>query len=238
MIKAVNFDLWNTLIRDKDYTAPRAKCLANALSTLNILRKYDEIREAYIATHEHVHRVWRLENYRFVTTEERLDHILERLSAPLTGDLKAKVLKEFEETALADPPPLVEGALETLESLSSKYKMGVISDTGLTPGRILRKVLSGHQVLRFLDVTVFSDENGYNKPHRTMFEKALSELKTKPSEVVHVGDLLHTDIAGAKAVGMKAVWLNRRRVVNSGPYKPDYEIKTFPEIIDVLKTIC
>ena len=237
MIKAVTFDLWNTIISDKDYTDQRVKCLAETLLKLNISRSYDEIIEACIASHEYVHEVWRDENYRYSPADERLNHILERLSAELTEDLRRRVLKEFEELVIADPPPLIEGVRETLEFLSPRCKMGIICDTGVTPGRVLRKVLAGHQILGFFNVTVFSDEIGYNKPHKTMFETALTNLEAKPSEAIHVGDLLHTDIAGAKAIGMKTVWFNRKGTANSEPHKPDYKIKTLPELIIILNDI-
>jgi len=60
LIKAVTFDLWNTIISDKDYTDQRVKCLADALRKLNTSRSHDEIREACIASHKHVHEVWNL----------------------------------------------------------------------------------------------------------------------------------------------------------------------------------
>jgi len=91
--------------------------------------------------------------------------------------------------------------------------------------------------LGFFGCTVFSDEVGYNKPHRIMFETALKVLGGKPSKGLHIGDLLQTDIAGAKAVGMKAVWLNRERSQNTGLYAPDFEISRLINLLDVLKNI-
>jgi len=238
LIKAITFDLWNTLISDKDYTDQRVKCLANTLRKMNISRSYAEIREAYTAFHTYAHKVWRDENYRYVTLDERLTYILKQLSVELKEDLRRKVLEEFEEVIVTDPPSLIEGVRETLELLSPKYKMGIICDTGITPGRVLRKVLEEHRVLRFFHVTVFSDEVGYTKPHKTMFETALQSLGVEASEAIHVGDLLHTDITGAEAIGMKTVWLNRKGTADSGSHKPDYEIETFPELIYILNSIC
>jgi len=234
LIKVVTFDLWNTIISDKDYLDRRVKCLTTNLSGLNILRTYNEVVEAYIASHKYVHKIWRRENYRYLSADERLKHILEGLSAELSEDLRMRILKEFEESVIVDPPLLIEGVKDTLELLHQKYDMGIISDTGITPGRVLRKILRGHQILRFFEVTVFSDEIGYNKPHRIMFETALTDLKAKPSEAIHTGDLLQTDIAGAKAIGMKTVWFNRKGEVYTGPNRPDHQIKTFPELIGIL----
>lgn len=234
MIKAITFDMWNTLIRDKHYGDLRVKRVFEALREMRISRSYSEIRKAYLSTHDYVYDAWTDENYRFVQVEERLRHILERLDADLTGPLRLKVLTDFQEFALADPPELVEGAFDTLSTLSSSLRMGIICDSGYTPGRILRRALAKHGVLRFFKVTVFSDENGYNKPHRSMFEKALSGLDVEPSEAVHVGDTFVTDIVGAKAAGMRAVWLNVQGTPSMGSCKPDFEIRTLPEVVSIL----
>ena len=234
MITAITFDMWNTLIQDKHYGDLRVKRVFEALREMRISRGYSEIRKAYLSTHDYVYDAWKDENYRFVQVDERLGHILERLDADLTEPLRLKVLTDFQEFALADPPELVEGAIDTLRTLSSSLKMGIICDSGYTPGRILRRVLAKHGVLRFFKVTVFSDENGYNKPHRSMFEKALSGLDVEPSEAVHVGDTFLTDIVGAKAAGMKAVWLNAQGQPNMESCKPDLEIRTLPEVVSIL----
>ncbi|MEM2897550.1 MAG: HAD family hydrolase [Candidatus Bathyarchaeia archaeon] len=237
MLKAVTFDLWNTLIQVKDYTEPRVKCLADALNEMGLSRECDEIRQAYRASHEYVHKIWREENHRHVSAEERLNHILKTLSVELPVNVKRHVLKEMRGFIVSDPPLLVEGVTETLEILNPKYKMGIISDTGMAPGNLLRKVLVGYRVLRFFDIAVFSDVVGFYKPHRLMFETALTHLKVKPFESIHIGDLLQTDIVGAKAIGMKAIWFNKKGNVNNIQHKADYEIRKFPEIINILNTI-
>jgi len=112
--------------------------------------------------------------------------------------------------------------------------MGIISNTGITPGYILRKVLERAQTSAFFRVMVFSDEIGFSKPHRLMFETALKELDAHPSEAIHIGDGLRTDIAGAKAIGMKAIWIKNEETTTSGLYMPDYEVSTLPQVITIL----
>jgi putative hydrolase of the HAD superfamily len=41
---------------------------------------------------------------------------------------------------------------------------------------------------------------------------------------VHVGDGLDTDVAGAQACGMKAVWINRAGIALPDGYAPDAEL--------------
>ena len=235
MISLVTFDFWNTLFQDMDYSDSRVKHLVDALSEKGIARDYEKIKGAYLRSHEYAHEVWANENHRYAPCWERLDHILDELGIELPRKSRQSIVKAFEETVLEDPPPLVDDAREVLRELGPQYKMGIICDTGFTPGRVLRLVLEGADILGFFGCTVFSDEIGYNKPHRTMFETALKALGGKPSEALHIGDLLQTDVAGAKAVGMKAVWLNKERFKNSVPYAPDFEISKLIHILDILR---
>lgn len=225
------------MIKDKDYTEQRIRILADALGKANACRNFDQIKESFTAAQGYVHKVSKEENYRHVSVRERLHWILERLSAKLPEELRQKAIRGFEELAAGDPPMLVEGAVEVLDALSAGYRIGLICDTGWTPGRVLREILARYNILSLLDVTVFSDETGYNKPHGTMFEKALTGLRVKASEAVHVGDMLATDIAGAMAIGMKAIWVNVGQKVNPGPLKPEYVITALPEVIDILRRI-
>ena len=45
------------------------------------------------------------------------------------------------------------------------------------------------------------------KPDPEIFRRALGALKIRPEEAVFVGDNPESDIAGAKAVGMKTIWM-------------------------------
>jgi HAD superfamily hydrolase (TIGR01549 family) len=234
LIRAVTFDLWNTLIENRDYTNLRVDFLAAVLGKMGYSFTKDDVAEAFALALAYVYGIWENGNHRFVPTRERLDYILQKLSTQLPEDLKQNIITYFEEIALSDPPLLTEGTKETLEYLGSKYELGIISDSGWAPGSVLRKVLMKNGVLNFFDATVFSDEVGYNKPHRMMFEKGLSILSAEPSEVIHVGDLLETDVAGAKAFGMKTVWLNKEGKNPTGAHKPDFTINTISEIVSIL----
>lgn len=237
MIRAVTFDLWNTLIENRDYTNQRIDYLTAELGKAGHQFKRSEVSVAMTSSLSYVYRVWETENRRFVPNKERLDHILGKLSVKMPEDSQRNIITYFEEVALPDYPRLLEGVKETLECLRPKYKMGIISDSGFTPARILRKIVAKNGILDLFDTTLFSDETGYNKPHRVMFETVLSALSAKSSEAIHVGDLLQTDVAGAKAFGMKAAWLNHEGKSYDEAHKPDFSIRSLREIVNVLDNL-
>lgn len=234
MIKAVTFDLWNTLIRNKDYTSLRIRRVREFLDRHTPAPNEETIREVYRSVEDR----WRSDparDYRFMPVKERVDLLLRKLRVQVDQELKITVVRYFEEVLLEDPPILYEGAKLTLESLYGKYLIGLISDSGFTPGRILRSALEFRGILKFFRCTVFSDEVGYNKPNPIIFNRALELLEVHPKETIHIGDLPETDIAGAKRVKMLTVRINREQKVASGEYpRPDYQINELCDLMPLL----
>lgn len=60
-----------------------------------------------------------------------------------------------------------------------------------------------------VDVSVGSKAHGRAKPHPSIFETALGALGVRPAEAAMVGDSFEDDIAGARALGMRAILLDR-----------------------------
>jgi putative hydrolase of the HAD superfamily len=237
LIDTVTLDLWNTLFVEKDYSRWRLEYLEEVLREQGFDREPEEVRRAYVASNDHAWRVWELENHRHLPVEERLDHLLSEIRVDLPLETRSKIISKFQEVIWNDLPPLTEGAMETLEALEPSYRLGIISDSGITPGCVTREVLRNRGILDFFASTVFSDEVGLCKPHEAMFMAALRKLDAEPSEAVHVGDLLRTDVAGAKAMGMKAVWLKTKDTPRTERWAPDHEITALPQLMDVLGEI-
>jgi putative hydrolase of the HAD superfamily len=113
--------------------------------------------------------------------------------------------KEFEEASIDAGVAPVEHARETLAALSAaNIRLGLVCDTGFTPGRVVRRLLDENGLGDHLEVLGFSDEVGVPKPGGEIFAKVLAELGVRPPEAIHVGDLKRTDIAGARDMGMHA----------------------------------
>jgi putative hydrolase of the HAD superfamily len=235
LIKAVTFDFWNTLVSVIDYTNGRINFLVDVLKKEGISVEKESVRLAYYSSMNYFYDVWKHQQ-RYITPAQRTDLTLEKLNIKLNDLLKQDIKKEFEEIILRAPPPLIYDADRVLQILHRGYKIGLICDSGMSPGKVLRSVLEKHNILNLFHCTIFSDEVGRTKPDSLIFEKALEGLKLKAPEVIHVGDLLETDVAGAKAIGMKAIWFKRE----DSPQKnhldilPDHEINNLSQLLNLL----
>lgn len=237
MIKAVTFDLWNTLLCDRHYGDYRIDILKQMLENEGFSRDRHIVKTAYSSAMNYSIERWKKER-RHIPAAELTEFILRDLDVHLSTELKSVIINGFEEAIFNDPPPLMKDANIVLKSLHNRYRIGLISNSGVTPGRVLRKILGGHTVLRYFRCTVFSDEVGYHKPHPIIFRRAVGELQVKADEAIHVGDLLEADVAGAKAIGMKTVWLNIAEKGYQGDYVkflPDYEIGNLSQLMEILE---
>lgn len=149
-------------------------------------------------------RVWQ-DEHRTLPVSERVTAILNHLDFAVSEPMLATIVTRFEESLLEHPPVLVAGAREALRSLSHRYRLGIISDVGFSPGRVLKRVLADNDLLDVFDSLIFSDEAGRAKPHIEVFQRTARTLSAEPGEMVHVGDLERTDIGGARQAGFRAI---------------------------------
>jgi len=113
-------------------------------------------------------------------------------------------------------------ALDTLAALTPRPVLGLVSNGNTDPERC---GLPG----RF-QFALFAHHHGVKKPDRRFFEVAIREAGCEASQIVHVGDSLVSDVAGAQAAGIRAVWLNRDRLSNTSGIEPDIEIVSLGEL--------
>ena len=91
----------------------------------------------------------------------------------------------------------------TLAELSrAGFKLGLVSNT-FVAGSIHDRHLELHGLLESLPVRVYSSDVGFRKPDRRIFQMALDQLDVPAAETLFVGDLVKTDIVGARRLGMK-----------------------------------
>jgi putative hydrolase of the HAD superfamily len=243
LIKAITFDLWNTLIKVADYQAERLQFLQDVLIQNGFNFEKHQIHAQYKKAFNFSANYSSESNNRHITAESRVREIITGLNINLPEGEINKIITFFENVLLENPPRLKPYVQEILSKLALKYPLGMISDTGITPGAALRKMLEKYGILKYFTVTTFSDETGYFKPHPFNFEQTLQNLNIQSNEyasVVHVGDIIHTDIAGAKGIGMKGIWVKSMKYYLEGSkeeFQPDATIENLDELPSLLEQI-
>ncbi len=86
-----------------------------------------------------------------------------------------------------------------------------------------------------VDAVVTSEEARSYKPDRWIFDTALERMQVRPERVLHVGDSLHSDVAGAQALGIATCWVcYTDRILDVGTAVPDYKISDLMELRAIL----
>ncbi len=234
MIRAVTFDLWWTIFNYTEAIVERRLALLyERLRTHGWDADIEGLRDAYTSSQCLFEGSWERSERSF-SPQERVESILERVGISLPPNELGKLVEDIEDAALVEPPDLVEGAGEALNSLQRSYQLGIISDTGMTPGRVLRVLLERAGMLRLFSVSLFSDEVGYYKPHPEIFRRALRDLGVRPQEAVHLGDNPETDVKGAKGVGMRAILFNPSGATEMAPGVADAVINSYGPLEEVV----
>ena len=233
MIEAVTFDLWDTLVYTRNYGEFRLPALNSLLMVNGVLLDDDELNEAYMAGWRHSRHVIRAEGNRHVQTAEIVDRVLSEVGL-VDPPNRDEIVRMYEEAVLMDPPGLKEGVTETLAALHDRYRLGLVSVTGVSAGRLMRGILKKQGVLAYFEALAFSDEVGYVKPDPRLFMAALEALGVEPGKAVHVGDSVKSDVLGAKYAGMKSVWLKTRD--QAMVVEPDRIITSLTQLPETLET--
>jgi FMN phosphatase YigB (HAD superfamily) len=220
-IKAVTFDLWDTIVDDDSDEPKRA---ARGLRSKRDERRHlvwsalnerepidlDRVVLAYDTADAGFNVVWKELHVNW-TVAQRLRVVLNGLGRDLPEDAFGRLVEETGRMEVEIPPDPIDGIADALAALARRYKLAVVSDAIVTPGSGLKAILEGHGLAQYFSGFAFSDEVGHSKPHRAMFDRACAELGVVVDEIVHVGDRDHNDVKGPHALGAKAVLFTAAR---------------------------
>jgi HAD superfamily hydrolase (TIGR01662 family) len=134
---------------------------------------------------------------------------------------------------------VVPGTHAMLESFRQMgIRMAIVSNT-CAPPHCLDQHLQQEKLLEFFPTRVYSSTTRYRKPHRMIFESALSQLGVDAKRTLFVGDLIARDIRGARRLGMRTVWKPARRKspINRRRFKPDHTIRIITELEPIVREI-
>lgn len=119
---------------------------------------------------------------------------------------------------------------EVLRQLHQTHRLGIVSDIW-SKSDLYLKEFERAGIRDLFEVIIFSSDYGSIKPSSYLFLKAIEAFGVDRSRIVFVGDSLRRDIAGAKAVGLSAVW------INSGVDKVDESISSPDLVIQDLRDL-
>ena len=164
--------------------------------------------------------IWNLEEIRLRAFERTLKYVGCR-DKELAAHLNAIYRKHrFEDVELYPD------VIPTFDILAPHFKLGLLSNGNTYPERC---GLEG-----YFDFVIFSQDVQIEKPHPKIFEITAERAGCELAQMLHVGDSLRNDVAGARDAGAHSVWLNRESVLNDTEIQPDYEVASLTGIPAIL----
>lgn len=222
MIKAIIFDLDNTLVDFMLLKRAAVDAAVNAMIDAGLKLTSDEIRNM-------INNIYDSEGIEY-------QQVFDKLLKNALGKVDYKVMsagivayRKAREAALKPYP----GVLPTLiELVKMGLKLAVVSDAPSKEAWLRLSYINFHH---FFDVVITYDETRERKPSPVPFNLALQELGLKADECLMIGDWAERDMVGAKSVGMKTVFARYGDTFNTVNPDSDYDINSITELTDIVK---
>ena len=236
-VKAVLFDMFDTLMlieRNHEFYSPSLMRMYRYLKANGIDVPFNRFNTAYIAARDRLYAKADLDfgephfNVRVSDTLKSLGYNYD-VSSPLVAAATNEFCEEFMTFVSIDTE-----AEAMLRRLHGRYKLGIVSNFAIP--ECVFKLLKTAGIDGLFDVVVVSGAVNKRKPSPEIFKSALKMLGLSASEAVFVGDTIDADIEGAKAVGMRAIYIERREQ-EASKFLPDRTIKNLSELASVLESV-
>lgn len=205
-IRAVTFDLWNTLLTSSPGAVEiRSRFWSEVVDERGLEIDADLLHGTLSMLPDRFDEEWRA-GRQYGPTEALAD-CFTAFGDRLTSEDRDALAAAFEAASYELEVAPVADAADVLSAVAATgVAVGIISDTALATGRHLRTYLDAYGILQHVTFAAFSDEVGVYKPDPAIFAAALDGLGIgDPATAAHVGDLKRTDVAGARAMGMSTV---------------------------------
>ena len=234
-IQAVLFDMFDTLViieKNHAFYSPSLKRAHHFLIANGVDVRFNVFRDAYIKARDALYAEAdaKLEEPHFNC---RISNALESLGyLDVKHEVIAGTTNEFCEEFMKYVR-IDEHTKSALEKLHGKYKLGIVSNFAIP--ECVDKLLTKHGLEAFFDVVVVSGAVNKRKPSPEIFERALEKLGVNAEDTVFVGDTVDADVIGAKAAGMKSVFIERRVQEDAEQAYPNQTIKSLSELSEAIK---
>ena len=131
---------------------------------------------------------------------------------------------------LIDELDWIEGARDVLLRLRERFTLAVVTNG---PPEMQWPKVRKFGIESLVDHVVVSGDVGHRKPDPRIFEHLFAKTGVTASKAAHVGDSIHSDIAGARAARMTAIWYppKKRTPDEVGEHHPDAVIDQLEDLL-------
>lgn len=246
-IKAIGFDLFNTLIIVKPDTLVKAmkrmirslKDSGFSIDDSSYIRDYRNAASRFVEQarkdgRETHNSIW-------------VSHVFSShgMSVPPEDKRIGEAIDQYF-SAFYDNVSLIPDTIETLTMLKEKFPLGMMSNFTHAPAA--RKILERTGLTPFFDTILISGELGYRKPHSFVFEELARKLGIEKEKILFAGDDPEPDVHGAKRAGLNPVWFTyvkannlpiTKGTIQSGIIEPEIDVpraSSWKEFIAILNS--
>jgi len=236
-IKAVFFDIGNTLVTSDDFMQNKALGVnQELLKSIGHNFSTKELKEAHRKAVEYTTIKYRGSS----KVHEKglfMSVMCKFLGLDIGREVINKLHEEFQKRRL-ESYKLRPHTKTILSFLKNKYKLAIISN-GSIDG--INRVIDMFDLRKYFDLIIISEEIGKEKSTTIPIKVALDKLGLKPDEVIMIGDRIDEDVLGAKKLGMISIHHNYglwKDVNYSGEdVKPDFIINKLSELRDIIEKL-
>ena len=222
MIKAVVFDLDNTLVDFMKMKRSSIDAAVYAMIDAGLNLSYEEIKSGI----EKIYDEKGIE-YQLVFDQLLLDY---------AGKIDHKILSagivSYRKEREANLVPYPHVTLTLIKLIKMGIKLGIVSDA---PAKEAWLRLSYLNIQHLFDHIITFEDTGERKPSPAPFNKILGLLNVKPEESIMVGDWAERDMVGAAKVGMKTAFARYGDAFATKITNADFELKDIIELLDIVK---
>jgi len=147
---------------------------------------------------------------------------------PTNDRLPRKDIQDFWNSYFPNCFSINQDLINILNTIKQQAKAAII--TNGTIQRQTAKIINTN-LNSYFDIVIISEEAGFSKPDKRIFDLALNKLNVRPEEALFVGDDLEKDIGGCQNAGIKGIWFNPNRIKNQTEIKPYDEINSFDRLL-------
>ncbi|MGB9772844.1 MAG: HAD-IA family hydrolase [Bacteroidota bacterium] len=222
MIKAVIFDLDNTLV---DFMAMKRQAVDAAIYAMidaGLKLTYEEAREQVDAIYSE----------RGIEFQKVFDELLYKVFNKVDYKILSAGVIAYRRAREAALVPYPHVYVTLIELMKMNIKLAVVSDAPAAEAWLRLTYMNFHHIF---DCVVTFDDTHERKPSPVPFERALSLLRVSPEEALMVGDWAERDVVGAAKLGMKTAFARYGDTFGTVESHADYELDDIIQLLDIVR---